>query len=333
MKDEIATLLRCPGCGRTGCRATATTRESGEIRDGRIECEACHAEYPIINFIPRLVPADNYASSFGFQWNLHARTQVDRADEHLSHARFVGVTGWPEDLRGQRVLEAGSGAGRFTAIVVATGAQVFTFDYSNAVDANLSNQGLQPNLHLLQADIFRIPFAPGSFDKVVCLGVLQHTPDPARAFQSLVDQVAPGGQIVIDVYRLKLNSFVSPKYLLRPITRRMPAQALYGLVSQTVRALLPVKRWLSDRVPFGRYPAHFIPVAYQTAWATLGETVSEDRMVELSVLDTFDWYAPRFDKPQTRARVQRWFEQAGLVEIEVKYGPNGIVGRGTKPTG
>ena len=82
-------------------------------------------------------------------------------------------------------MEAGSGAGRFTEVLLQTGAEVFSFDYSNAVEANLSNNGEKLNLHLFQGDILNIPFPEEYFDKVICLGVLQHTPDPEKAFISL----------------------------------------------------------------------------------------------------------------------------------------------------
>ena len=48
-------------------------------------------------------------------------------------------------------------------------------------------------------------------------------------------------------------------------------------------------------------------------------------------LDTFDMYAPAYDRPQTAAAVRRWFEIAGFVGIEVFDGDNGIVGRGRRP--
>ena len=75
------------------------------------------------------------------------------------------------------VLEVGSGAGRFTEILLKHGAIVHSIDYSNAVDANAINNGHHENLTLVQADIRRIPFPKAIYDYVVCLGVIQHTPN------------------------------------------------------------------------------------------------------------------------------------------------------------
>ena len=52
---------------------------------------------------------------------------------------------------------------------------------------------------------------------------------------------------------------------------------------------------------------------------------------ELAELDTFDMLAPAYDRPQTLRAVRSWFAEAGLVEVEVEPGYNGIQGRGRRP--
>jgi hypothetical protein len=53
---------------------------------------------------------------------------------------------------------------------------------------------------------------------------------------------------------------------------------------------------------------------------------------EWAVLDTFDMLAPRYDSPQTPATVQRWFTAAGLTDIQVGPGYNGVEARGSLPS-
>jgi 2-polyprenyl-3-methyl-5-hydroxy-6-metoxy-1,4-benzoquinol methylase len=81
------------------------------------------------------------------------------------------------------VLEAGSGsgAGRSTEVLATTGATVISFDLSSAVDANYRNNGQNANVLIVQASILDIPVRPRSMDKVMCLGVIQHTPAPAQS--------------------------------------------------------------------------------------------------------------------------------------------------------
>ena len=61
-----------------------------------------------------------------------------------------------------------------------------TFDLSNAIDANRRNNNARGDAVFFQADIFDIPCPNQFFDFVFCYGVLQHTPDPDRAFRELV---------------------------------------------------------------------------------------------------------------------------------------------------
>ena len=155
--------------------------------------------FPVIGGIPRFCEVENYTSSFGLQWNKFQATQIDREgiDGEPSRIRFFCETGWKaEDLEGVDVLEVGSGAGRFSRVVLeSTLANLFSVDYSAAVEANWRNNGaIAPGrFHLSQASIYELPFSDGRFDKVFCLGVLQHTPDFEASIRALVSKVRPGG--------------------------------------------------------------------------------------------------------------------------------------------
>jgi SAM-dependent methyltransferase len=290
-----------------------------------LRCPACEATFPAPGGIPRFVPADNYSASFGLQWNRHRRTQLDSAvGKPISEKRLFETTRWPREMSGARILEAGSGAGRFTEVLVRTRAAVYSFDYSNAVDANAANNGRNPNLRLFQADIFAIPLREQWFDHVLCLGVLQHTPDPKRAFLSLARHVRPGGDLVIDVYRRSLAARLQWKYLLRPFTRRLHAERLYRYVDAITPALVAPTRWL--RRLGGRVGARLSPIV---EYSHLGLTPEQN--TQWAVLDTFDMYAPAYDRPQSVKDVGAWYEEAGFVDAEAFDGYNGVVGRGRRP--
>ena len=324
--------LACPQCSGNIELENIYSEENGKIKKGNFVCRSCSSRYPVNDFIPRFVPLDNYARSFGFQWNRHARTQLDKfSGIPMSRNRFFQVSRLPEHLDGKTIMEAGCGAGRFTQIAIETGAEVFSFDYSNAVDANRANNGQPDNLHLFQADIFNIPFRRESFDHVFCFGVLQHTPDPKRAFMSLIPCLKRGGIIAIDIYDLTLRAFFNPKYWLRPLTRKMPPEKLYRIVLKVTPKLFPLKMWITETIPLGKYFAFFIPVAYHKGFLPEIDRLSYKDLLEWSILDTFDKFAPRYDKPQRISTIRKWFNEAGLKDVSVSYGPNGIIGRGIKP--
>lgn len=290
-----------------------------------LQCEECHCAVPVVNGIPRFVSHENYADSFGYQWNMHRFTQLDSyTGMSLSRDRIFGVSGWPEHLDGELILEAGSGAGRFTEVLLTTGARIVSFDYSAAVDANWANNGNNPRLCLFQGDIFRIPLREAFFDKVICLGVLQHTPDPGAAFASLARYVKPGGMLVIDIYRRNLASLLHWKYMLRPITKRMDKQILYRFIEKTVPHLVGVSAFF--RRFFGRAGMRLVPILQYDHWGLTPELNHK-----WAILDTFDMYSPAHDHPQSLSTVRKWYEKAGFTEVDVRPGPNGVVARGIKP--
>jgi 2-polyprenyl-3-methyl-5-hydroxy-6-metoxy-1,4-benzoquinol methylase len=324
MKAHFVDLLCCPET-RQRLRLEASEHGASSIQSGWLVSDDGRKRYEIRNGIPRFVPQDNYAQSFGFQWNTHARTQLDSyTGVSVSRDRLFGVTGWQQDLTGQRILEAGSGAGRFTEILGGTGAEIYSFDYSSAVDANASNNGSNGRINFFQASIFDIPFPDETFDKVLCLGVIQHTPDPEGAFRSLAKQVRPGGELAVDVYARRLSALLHWRFVLRPITRRMDRKVLYKVVRAVTPALLPVA--VALRKLCGNAGARLVPVA-EFSYLPLTPSLHRD----WSILDTFDWYSPQYDFPQTLSTVSQWFAKAGFVDVVVEYGPNGIVARGRKP--
>lgn len=285
---------------------------------------------PTRNGIPRFVDEVDYASSFGEQWQRYRRVQLDsETRKSLSRDRLFEGTGWtPEELQGELVLEVGCGAGRFTEILLEAGAQVVAVDASAAVDACRQTCGDNPNLALVQADLHRLPFRPGAFDRVFCYGVLQHTPDPERAFRAIVEHARPGGLIAADVYRHKeyIDRWFA-KVLWRPLTTRMPRSLLRRIIEWYMPRWLPIDNRLRTVPRFGRFLIAVVP-----CWNPRGlfELTPEEELA-WAVLDTFDALAPRYDKPQSIEDVEAWCARAGLVDVRVRYGGNGVELNARKP--
>ncbi len=314
----------CTNCGSHFSYTKCEQERYGYSNTEELVCVTCGVRYPVIYGIPRFVPVENYTASFGYQWNIHKRTQLDSyTGLPLSSQRLFAVTQWSNQLKGQKILEAGSGSGRFTEILLQTGAEIFSFDYSNAVEANFHNNREKQNLHLFQGDIYNIPLEKSSFDKVICLGVLQHTPDPEKAFICLSNYVRPGGELVIDVYRADIVAYLQWKYILRPFTKRLNKEFLYKIISTITPHLMPLAAFL--RKVAGRVGARLVPV-FDYSPLNLPHDINK----EWSVLDTFDMYSPVHDNPQSLLTVKRWFLDAGFPDALVQRGPNGIVGRGKK---
>lgn len=328
MKSRCAEEFREPVTGAV-LSLHAREREGDEVVTGEL-VSASGAAYPIVSGIPRFCPAENYAASFGFQWQTFRTTQLDsRAGWGAKTAdRLFTESGWPRDLAGERVLEAGSGMGRFTEVLAQAGARLCSFDYTAAVDANYKNNARFPDVCFAQADVYSPPFAPASFDRVICVGVLQHTPRPRAAFESLVRFLRPGGHLFIDHYRLSWRSPFLGKYWLRPLTRRLPPETLLRLVRRHVGLVYPLtgglRGLLGDR---SRSVSWALGMADYRGLVDLDDAACR----ELSVLDTFDALAPAYDWPRTLGAVRRWCEAAGLVDVEVVPAENGLAARARRP--
>lgn len=320
MQDLLLELLRSPVSGQK------LRLEEGH--DGTVLISEDRAEtFPVRDDIPRFVPASNYADNFGMQWNHFRKTQLDsHSGQTISADRFWKATGWrPEDIRGKWVLDAGCGAGRFAEIALGAGANVVALDYSGAVDACKANLGHFDNLHVVQGDIYALPFSPESFDFVYSLGVLQHTPDVHNAFRSLPPVLKVGGQLCTDYYWKRFRTMMHAKYAFRPLSKRVPQDTLFAFLERWVPAMLRMSQVLGSVPIAGKVLKRIVPVADYTGIFPL----TEKQLQEWALLDTFDMLAPEYDNPQTAGDVRKWLLEAGLNDVEVFHGAH-LVGRGKK---
>jgi SAM-dependent methyltransferase len=259
----------------------------------------------------RFVESDSYAESFGKEWNWFSTTQLDRPDEQRTESRetFFEKTGFsPEELNGKTILDVGCGMGRFAQVAADHGARVVGVDLSVAVEAANANLGTLPNTAFLQADVFKLPLKPESFDLIYSLGVLHHTPDTRAAFCELPRLLRPGGKLAIWVYTDELTPRYLVADLLRRITSRMPPRRLLSLC----RIAIPLGRVYRNR--FGKYLLPILPA-------------SQHPDPEWRVLDTFDWYAPRYQWKHSAPEVESWFSEVGLIDVDRHPVPVSVSGR------
>jgi 2-polyprenyl-3-methyl-5-hydroxy-6-metoxy-1,4-benzoquinol methylase/uncharacterized protein YbaR (Trm112 family) len=312
MQRKLLDLLCCPKCS-ADLSLTVGSEDAGEIVEGTLQCEGCAAVYPVDAGIPRFVVRDNYAESFGYQWNIFSRTQLDSYNgTTLSADRFYSETGWTKDeLKDKWILDAGCGAGRFLDIVSQTEANVVGIDLSSAIDASKKNLAGRKNAHFVQASIYELPFKEGAFDGCYCIGVIQHTPDPEKTMSSLPRFVKKDGTLAVTIYERKPWTLLFSKYWYRPITRKMKKETLL----RTIQFIMPVSFAVTNvlfRIPLlGKVFGFLIPIAN---YVNMKELTPEQRY-DWAILDTFDMLSPAFDQPQTQAEAEKALSGAGIGEI------------------
>ncbi len=309
MREQLLQWICCPACrGRLALHAREWKKD--DVLGGELTCTGCRVSYPIVRSIPRFVSTDLYAGNFSFQWERFVRTQVDEAGRRGSATTFVEKIGFQlGDLKEKLVLDVGVGSGRYADVVERAGGVIVGIDLSFSVDAAFENFGERKNIHLVQADVFSLPFAEETFDCIYSIGVLHHTPDCHQAFLKLPPLLKSGGKIGIWVYssaRSKTEDRANRFW--RALASILPQQVLFQLCVvasglsylKEIPLVKPAMKYLLPRLLFDVLPL-----------------VSDHPRFQEKVLKTFDWYSPRFQSRHTYPEVFSWFEEAGLSRIRI----------------
>ena len=307
--DELLLILRCLDCDARLDRD----------QTGGLVCSACGRTYPNARGVVRFVDERNYADSFGFQWHRYDRTQLDHDEVRESDHHFCIKTGLrAQDLKGKLVLDVGCGMGRFAEVATRWGARVVGVDLSAAAEVAAKNLA-DRDFVAFQADVFSLPFAPESFDLIYSLGVLHHTPDCEKAVKVLNRFLKPGGTLAVWLYS-GYNKWYRFSDMWRKYTHRMRPETLHSVLKVAVPVLYNLNRALRAVPLMGKPVAGAIHHVFP---------VNRHPDPEARILDTFDWYSPKYQSKHTYEQVFRWFEDMGMEDLRIAEVP--IAVRGRKP--
>ena len=311
-------------------------QEGDNIVSGSLINKADNNKVPIVNSIPRFVKEeDNYSKNFGLQWNIYKTTQLDsHSGLTITHDRVWNVSGWnKEEMKGKTVLEVGSGAGRFTEILLDAGINVVSFDLSAAVDANYANNNDKGDLFLMQASIYEIPLENNQFDYILFYGVLQHTPDPDKSLRCLYSKLKPGGQLTFDNYiKIPLSKWwPHAKYTWRPYTSKMKPQRLLRLIKFYMPIWFPIDTFLGKYkwpLNLGQRIRYRIPIPI---WNYYHLNLSYKARLQWAIMDTFDGMGAFYDYPLTLEELDKMVERTmNPSKKKVFHGGNGVAANITK---
>jgi 2-polyprenyl-3-methyl-5-hydroxy-6-metoxy-1,4-benzoquinol methylase len=291
-------------------------------------------KFPIINNIPRFVPSENYASAFGLQWNEYKKTMADSfTGVPIQRDRLTRIAGGSLGIfQGKTTLEAGCGAGSFTEILLQSGANVFAADISSAVDVNYENCSKYPNYFIIQADILHLPIPQNKFDIVICIGVIQHTPDPEKTIAALCSYLKPKGSLFIDHYS-KDYPATPIRRLFRYFLKNAKEEKSLKFVRGYVRMFWPLHKFFYKHrhiFGIGKLRVWFLywsPIVdYQDANSALGDEL----LFQWAILGTYDTLTDFYKHLRSAEEIKESLIKNGMTEIEIAHAGNGIEARAVK---
>jgi ubiquinone/menaquinone biosynthesis C-methylase UbiE len=175
------------------------------------------------------------------------------SDSGLAARKRCFLRAWartPESSRLEaRWLDAGAGAGTYTRLLASLGRQVTAMDYSIPTVQKAKQR--TRDVTWLAADVTRLPFADGSFDGVLCFGVMQALSSPHDALREIRRVLVPGGVLWVDA--LNARCIAASFGEVKRRWRKLPAHLRYD-EPRDFEAALRASR-------FGAIELHWTPIA------------------------------------------------------------------------
>lgn len=210
-----------------------------------------------------------------------------RADECAAALR------WLEPGAGERILDIGCGDGYYDWRISQSGARVTGIDVHEKRLAFARRHYGNGRTEFLNLDAERADLPAGSFDKALCLCVIEHLGDDERVLRNVHQALKPGGLFVLSADSLS-NSGITPgererhrrryavnTFYTEDVVRAKLSQAGFeiddvGYVLHTPGALRLVRiSWKLDDLPAALIPLRFLAylllgAAYKASSASRG---------------------------------------------------------------
>ncbi len=238
MRKRLTEIVCCPNCKQELILKHEKT-QGEEIVEGKLECMSCHHAYEIFEGVPRIIldlkKRKEIANRYGFEWakrvedSFESDTLYGKSEEEELDYFFSSFGIQPSDLNGKSVLDAGCGCGRLTRMLGPYCNEVVGMDIAASINSVYDHCKCQNNIHILQADILKLPFRTNYFDFVWSSGVISYTGSSDEAFQSLSSLVKPHGKLFVRVFS---NSNLTAAERLKKIfwfSHKVPKEALFYL--------------------------------------------------------------------------------------------------------
>jgi SAM-dependent methyltransferase/uncharacterized protein YbaR (Trm112 family) len=275
VKTDVLPYLCCPAC-KADLSPVRDEMQGGQIARGALRCDGCATEYPIEHGVPSFVPQTDQqqvvqtTEGFARNWNAYNDVILEHAELNDELFRDWIAPLDPASFADEVVLEAGCGMGRWMHVAARYRPKALIgVDYSPVAYTAHANTASMDGVHVLRADIRRMPLKP-LMDTIYCLGVVHHTPDPEASFGALAQAMADDGRMSVWVYGKENNEWITKLVdpLRKNVTSKLP-HGLLALISKGLALEVYGAAWVYDRFfartgfSYGAYLQHLRRYPFQ----------------------------------------------------------------------
>jgi SAM-dependent methyltransferase len=321
MKESLLEILACP-ISRQPLTLLGAERKEGEITGGLLTAEG--RKYPIIDGVPCFLDADQQiAAKKGFTPMWRYRQQGAFEHRTVYGIKPARKAEWVEHkfpspiLAGDRVLDAGCGSAETTRALADRhpDAQVVGLDFSDAVRVAAHASELMPNLHFVQADIANPPFRAGTFNKVLSLGVLHHTPDTRTALDGAGKLLAADGELLLWLYPAFGESLMTDQlYLMRDLHFMGAAHKLQPEIRLKAAKLYSLGMMPSMMAAYGVYKT-LSKLGGHKSDKVLSEDMSVKELFDTATFAVYDNLTPQYQHRHSKKEVMGWLHELGMTGL------------------
>jgi arsenite methyltransferase len=341
MKRSLVEHLRDPISGDPLTLQNDEPKGAAEIDRGELASPS-GAKYPITEGVPSLVRADQFSEgqketveSFSYKWQnakeYRKTTEGHYVQWYLDRYGFKNESALADLLNGKsRILDAGTAHGRDAEMYVRNSkATVFGIDISYGIRNAYRDLKSTEALHLIQADLTRLPFPKAFFDFIGCDQVIHHTPDTRESLRSLLTHLAPGGHVAFYVYRKKapIREFCDD-YIRERTTKMSPEDCM-----KVSEAITKFGKSLSDLKLEIDVPEDIEILGIKKGkqdlqrfiyWTVFKCYWNDTMDWDANVITNFDWYHPLHAHRHTPDEVKQWCAEEGLDIVHFDVQESGI---------
>ncbi|MBT3940962.1 methyltransferase domain-containing protein [Candidatus Woesearchaeota archaeon] len=296
MRKRLLDFIECKRCG-VDFRLKIVSQDKDGVKVGTLTCPKCKIQYKIINYIPRFLPEESLrelkeetVKFFGYEWthfNRHGfedKVYNETFEKKIFHEKTLLRS---KELKGKLVLDAGCGNGRYTYQARKCGAEVFGFDLGPGVESAYKNTKHLGKVHIIQADIFNLPFKESVFDYAFSIGVIHHTGDAKRALSCILKPLKQNKHVSITCYHKSNVLWEFNDWFLRKFTTKM-----------SIPELIKLSKFLAVSCEHaGKYIEKFGNLFFR--W-------------EPNVSIMYDWYSAPIATHHTYPEIYSWCKDMGI---------------------